>query len=730
MATHFEDTYTSEEWQQIDTEFSRLSLQHIHYLDHAGAALYSEHQVKDSYDRLKGNLYCNPHTNQLTEQQVDEVRAQVLSFFNASPGEYQVIFTRGATEALKLLAETFDFQTNGHFMYLRHAHNSVVGMRAVVKTKNVHVMEVDGFLSLQHNEPQPATQIYSLSNSLVVFPAQCNFNGFKYPLQTIDVFHQGHQLTEDIQRMSKNWYVCVDAANFVSTSRLDLSQVKPDFVALSFYKLFGYPTGLGALLVSRRGQQVLQKVYHGGGTVEFALSNVEQHRKKIQFHERFEDGTLPFLSIISLMSGFETLNRLVPPEGDGQEVRKSGRRGRDSVAGLTTMERISWHVFRLAKYLYDQLKELKYPNGQPLIRFYNQTEFQPDDKVLQGGIVTFNVHRWDGEMAGYKEIEALAEMNDIYLRVGCFCNPGACQTHLEMSTQLIMQLEASGHSCNGSMDVMDSQPFGFVRISVGYVTGRANVDAFLRMLVEYFMGVIQVPDDRQLGGKMSLLQMRVYPVREAAPLILSFKWELEGRDQLIYENHWSVVNEFGVLLTAKNYPQLSRLRVLINQRKQTIRLIYPQRNHIDVDINEEVMVSGSAGQKKKLGFENQPNMEDCGDQVAEWLQDVLQVEKVRLNRKVKEDEENNKRIVPVDSYFTKNNKEASMLRVLNFSGLLEFLADFYIEPTDPVVEEFIQAFRPHFIVYGGVDDRDWNESGEIRLNDMVFKVMCKSLFSM
>ena len=41
----------------------------------------------------------------------------------------------------------------------------------------------------------------------------------------------------------------LDAAAFVPTNRLDLRVVTPDFVAVSFYKMFGYPTGVGCLLI-------------------------------------------------------------------------------------------------------------------------------------------------------------------------------------------------------------------------------------------------------------------------------------------------------------------------------------------------------------------------------------------------------------------------------------------------------------------------------------------------
>ena len=66
----------------------------------------------------------------------------------------------------------------------------------------------------------------------------------------------------------RGWDVIVDAAAFVPTSRLDLSVWKPDFVPISFYKMFGYPTGIGALLARRDGARAaaapLVQRRHGG----------------------------------------------------------------------------------------------------------------------------------------------------------------------------------------------------------------------------------------------------------------------------------------------------------------------------------------------------------------------------------------------------------------------------------------------------------------------------------
>jgi len=105
-------------------------------------------------------------------------------------------------------------------------------------------------------------------NGLVAFPAQCNFSGYKYPLTWVEDIQRGnlvHLLTPqyDINQSEKNageeinqsaeavgdgpprtrWFVLLDAAAFVSTNYLDLAKFQPDFITISFYKMFGFPTG-------------------------------------------------------------------------------------------------------------------------------------------------------------------------------------------------------------------------------------------------------------------------------------------------------------------------------------------------------------------------------------------------------------------------------------------------------------------------------------------------------
>ena len=65
----------------------------------------------------------------------------------------------------------------------------------------------------------------------------------KYPLTWVEEAKAGKLGFQE--RFGGRWFVALDAASLVSTSPLDLTTVRPDFLTLSFYKIFGFPTGLG-----------------------------------------------------------------------------------------------------------------------------------------------------------------------------------------------------------------------------------------------------------------------------------------------------------------------------------------------------------------------------------------------------------------------------------------------------------------------------------------------------
>src|SRR5213075_2744513 len=90
---------------------------------------------------------------------------------------------------------------------------------------------------------------------LFAYPAQSNFSGVQHPLEWIE------------QAQAQGWDVLVDAASFAPTNVLDLARWHPEFVTLSFYKMFGYPTGVGALIARVDALRKLQRPWFAGGTI-------------------------------------------------------------------------------------------------------------------------------------------------------------------------------------------------------------------------------------------------------------------------------------------------------------------------------------------------------------------------------------------------------------------------------------------------------------------------------
>ena len=132
---------------------------------------------------------------------------------------------------------------------------------------------------------------------LFAYPAQSNFSGVRHPLS----------LVTSAQGMG--YSVLLDAAAFAPTNRLSLRETPADYVAISMYKIFGLPTGVGALIARREALERLRRPWFSGGTVEYA--SVQNRAHLLRANEAgFEDGTPSFLDIGALSDGFAFLDEV------------------------------------------------------------------------------------------------------------------------------------------------------------------------------------------------------------------------------------------------------------------------------------------------------------------------------------------------------------------------------------------------------------------------------------
>lgn len=432
-------------------EFSRLDAGGHVYLDHTGSALYPESLIRRHSEWLCSSVLGNPHSRnpsaRAATEVVDTARRRILEFFRADPAEYEVIFTLNASGALKVVGEAYPFGESSSFLLTADNHNSVNGIRefATAHGAAVRYLRLDHDLRIHDIEAQLAGADRSVPN-LFAFPAQSNFSGVKHPLEWIEL------------AQSLGYDVLLDAAAFVPTSRLDLSEHKPDYVTVSFYKMFGFPTGVGVLLARKSGLARLHRPWFGGGTVRF-VSAQNQVRILYTNSAAFEDGTLNFLSLAAIPDGLDFL------DGVG-------------------MERVNAHVMGLAGRLLAQLRELRHSNGRPLARIYG-----PVGNEGRGGTVAFNLLDTAGAVIDCRLIEEAASAAGVSLRTGYFCNPGAAESSFELpedeARRCYDELAGDTFTLKQFSACLQDRPVGAVRVSVGVSSNRADLERLLEILVAF-----------------------------------------------------------------------------------------------------------------------------------------------------------------------------------------------------------------------------------------------------
>jgi molybdenum cofactor sulfurtransferase len=436
------------------TEYARLDAQQHVYLDYTGGGLYAECQVREHLELLCRHVFGNPHSTNPASQAmtnlVERARQFVLSYFKASPQEYVVIFTPNATGALKLVGESYPFAPGGRYLLTFDNHNSVNGIRAFAQAKGAPVtyvpLEPPGLRVNEAHLQRLLAQARPGQPNLFAYPAQSNVTGVQHPLDWIAHAQQ------------QGWDVLVDCAAFVPSNRLDLSVWHPDFVPLSFYKLFGYPTGVGCLLARKSALARLRHPWFAGGTITLS-SVLAADAPGSGFYltpgeAGFEDGTVNYLMLPAVEIGLRYL---------------------DAIGIETIHERVGC----LTGWLLDQLLALRHSNGQPVVRIYG-----PATTERRGGTIAFNCCDPSGQILDCYAIQQEANQWGLSLRSGCFCNPGVREFALGLARAELASLfrHKERMTYEQFLHLIDNRKQGALRVSVGLATNFSDVYHFLQFV--------------------------------------------------------------------------------------------------------------------------------------------------------------------------------------------------------------------------------------------------------
>ncbi|KAK4153425.1 pyridoxal phosphate-dependent transferase [Chaetomidium leptoderma] len=477
------------------------------YLDHSGATIYAHATLARTTTLLLTNLYGNPHSaNQpakLSGNTIDAVRLQTLRFLGADPAHYDLVFTANATAAIKLVADAFrdlasfgDGEDDGEnergfwYGYHRDAHTSLVGVRELTGGGGGCCFdgdaEVEGWLDGRLEAAAGKGRL-----GLFAWPGQSNLTG-----RRLGAGWAGRLRANAAGRRGGpggDTYSLLDAAALAMTGPMrhvfeDVAAA-PDFVCVSFYKIFGFPD-LGGLVVRKESGHILAlRKYFGGGTVSMvsAIGGAWHLSKGLEnarsegggghgggggtLHEGLEDGTLPFHSILALGEAIDVHAEL-----------------------YGSMDNVSVHTSALARRMYLGMRRLRYANGQPLCKIYEDEDEDENGGVAygdprrQGATIAFNVFRADGGYESYAAVERQANDKGVYVRSGGICCPGGLFTALQYEPWQLRRARSAGHHCGSDgISLINELPTGVVRASLGAMSTAQDVDRFLAFLEETFI---------------------------------------------------------------------------------------------------------------------------------------------------------------------------------------------------------------------------------------------------
>ena len=430
------------------SDYGRLDRLGQVFLDYTGGGLYADSQIQAVSKLLEDGIFGNPHSDSpassATTALIEETRDLVLKYFNAPPDEYVAIFTPNATGAIKLVGEAYPFQPGDRYLLAFDNHNSINGVREFARSRQADVTYVRVVPpDLRLDEAQLRAELDRPNeggHNLFAYPSQSNFSGVQHPMEWTTYAHE------------RGWDVLLDCAAFAPSNRLDLAEVLPDFVPLSFYKIFGYPTGVGCLLARKSALAKLVRPWFAGGTITIASVQAERHFLA-EGEQAFEEGTLNYLNIPAVGIGLKHIESI----------------------GIDTIHNRVWC---LTSWLLENLLALRHSNGMPVIRVYG-----PTDMEARGGTLTINFYDPKNILIDHRSIDALAGRVGISLRTGCFCNPGAGELAHGLTEEDMAAAFENGERMTFEqfltvLEDRDGKSAGAVRISMGLASNFADVYKF------------------------------------------------------------------------------------------------------------------------------------------------------------------------------------------------------------------------------------------------------------
>lgn len=335
-------------------------------------------------------------------------------------------------------------------------------------------------------------------------------------------------------------------------------------------------------------------------------------------------------------------------------------------------------------------------------------------------------------------------------------------------TEYYANIFQAGHVCGDENDLIDGVPTGSIRISMGYMTTVENVEAVIKMIEKCFcmkerskVFISNVNNGKTLepmeplkfrlgssqnqkpsltkeiepkimrdtylkfqntSNSIRLHEICIYPVKSCAPYRVSSAWTINRRG-LKYDREWMIVRSSGVAMTQKSEPKLCLIQPTINVTENTLTLSFPYAKSIHVPLQRSITdnkIVSMFCQSKVCG--DRIDGIDCGDEVANWLDDILYTSGLRLIQQNTNDKRMAKNDVQMSQAISLANQAQFLLINVASVDWLTKKVENWIELDDvpeKVLQNTIDRFRANLIIESPtpLEETEWKSLriGNVRL---------------
>jgi cysteine desulfurase/selenocysteine lyase len=260
------------------------------YLDSANSSQKPKiviDRINEFYTKQFSNVGRSVHYLAVAATNLYEgTRSSVQKYINAKD-KNEIVFTKGATEALNLVANTLgqNFLQEGDEVLITELehHSNYVPWHFLRKSKNIKInfaeINKEGEITLEEIEKKltPKTKVISITHL-------SNVTGAILPIKEIT----------ELAR-SKNIVVVVDGCQGAPHLKLDMQDLDCDFYAISCHKMYG-PTGLGVLYGKKKLLEELPPYQGGGGMIKEVKKDMISYG---DLPNKYEAGTMATAQVIA-----------------------------------------------------------------------------------------------------------------------------------------------------------------------------------------------------------------------------------------------------------------------------------------------------------------------------------------------------------------------------------------------------------------------------------------------